>query len=130
MRILTLLTILLAGSVAGAGNEEWQWVKATNTIQGWSLSQGKARVVTAGEQIQVDLYSPTDGHLESSLKGKIHDGKIVVNEVTPNTDYSGSTFRGTLERKRWDEFSGTSGAESITLSDDWGMSGMTRTIRK
>jgi hypothetical protein len=132
MRILTFLAILLAGSVAvAAGQEEWHWVKATNTIKGWSISEGNARVVITGDQIQVELYSQSEGRpLELSLKGKIHDGKIVVNEIAPNTDYSGATFRGTLERKRWNEFSGTTGAESITLSDGWGMIGLTRTIEK
>ena len=130
MRILTFLAILLVGSVAGAANQEWLWVKATNTVQGWSLSQGTARVVITGDHIQAELYSHLDGHLESSLKGQIHDGKVVVSEIAPNTDYSGSTFRGTLERKRWNDFSGTIGSESITLSDGWGMIGLTRTIEK
>ena len=66
--------------------------------------------------------------VQSALKGTIHNKKIAVTERVANSDYSGSTYRGTFERKTWNEVAGTTGAESITLSDGWGMIGLTRSI--
>ena len=47
-----------------------------------------------------------------------------------DSDYSGSTFKGTLTIKKWPETGGTTGVETITLSDGLGMIGLTKTIRK
>jgi hypothetical protein len=130
MRVLMFFMLLLSGTFALGADREWHWVKATNTIQGWSISQGDAEVVITGGQFRVTLFSIPDKTLQSSIKGTIHNGKIVASETVAASDYSGSTFRGTFKRKKWDEFSGTTGAESITLSDGWGMIGLTRNIPK
>jgi hypothetical protein len=130
MRVLMFSLLLLSGAFAFGAGREWHWVKATNTIKGWSVSQGDAEVAITGGQFRVTLFSDSNKTVQSSLKGTIHNGKIVARETVANSDYSGSTFQGTFERKRWDEFSGTTGAESITLSDGWGMIGLTRSIPK
>ena len=113
MRVLTFAVLLLSGAFALGADREWHWVKATNTIKGWSTSQGDAEVVVTGSQLRVTLFSNSDKTVQSSLKGTIHKGKIVVSETVANSDYSGSTFHGTFEKKRWTEVSGTTGAESI-----------------
>src|SRR6266852_448522 len=133
MRILTfsaLLLALLSGALALGADREWHWVKATNTIKGWSVSQGDAEVGITGDQFRVTLFSDSGKTVQSSLKGTIHNGKIAASETVANSDYSGSRYRGTFEKKRWNEVAGTTGAESITLSDGWGMIGLTRSIPK
>jgi hypothetical protein len=133
MRILTssvLLLALLSCAFAFGADREWHWVKATNTIKGWSVSQGDAEVVITGDQFRVTLFSDSGKNVQSSLKGTIHNGKITTSETVAGSDYSGSTYRGTFERKRWNEVAGTTGAESITLSDGWGMIGLTTSIPK
>ena len=132
MRIPTfsaLLLALLSGAFAFGGDREWHWVKATNTVKGWSVSQGDAEVGITGDQFRVTLFS-AGKTVQSSLKGTIHNGKIAASETVANSDYSGSTYRVTFEKKRWNEVVGTTGAESITLSDGWGMIGLTRSIPK
>jgi hypothetical protein len=132
MRILTffaLLLALLSGAFAFGADREWHWVKATNTIKGWSISQGDAEVVITGDQIRVTLFSDSKT-VQSTLKGTIHNEKIAASEAVANSDYSGSKYRGTFARKSWDEVAGTTGAESITLSDGWGMIGLTRSLPK
>jgi hypothetical protein len=132
MRILTFFALMLAlllGASASGADHQWHWVKATNTIKGWSISQGDADVVIAGDQFRVTLFSEGKT-VQSSLKGTIHNEKIAASETVANSDYSGSTYRGTFERKSWNEVAGTTGAESITLSDGWGMIGLTRSIPK
>ena len=130
MRVLTFSMLLVSAAFAFGADREWHWVKATNTIKGWSISQGDAEVVITGGQVRVTLFSDSDKTIQSSLKGTIRNGKIVASETVANSDYSGSTFHGTFERKRWTEVAGTTGAESITLSDGWGMIGVTRSILK
>jgi hypothetical protein len=133
MRILTFSVLLLAvlsGAFAFGAEREWHWVKATNTIEGWSVSQGDAEVIITGDQFRVTLFSESGKTVQSSLKGTIRNGKIATSETVANSDYSGSTYRGTFERKRWNEVAGSTGAESITLSDGWGMIGLTRSIQK
>jgi len=132
MRILAFFALVLAllSSVSAFGADpEWHWVKATNTIKGWSISQGDAEVVVTGNQFRVTLFSD-GGTVQSTLKGTIHNEKIAATEMVANSDYSGSKYRGTFERKSWNEVAGTTGAESITLSDGWGMIGITRSVPK
>jgi hypothetical protein len=127
LTFFALMLALLSGASAFGTDREWHWVKATNTIKGWSVSQGDAEVVITGDQFRVTLFS--DGNtIQSALKGTIHNKKIAATERVANSDYSGSTYRGTFERKTWNEVAGTTGAESITLSDGWGMIGLTRSI--
>jgi hypothetical protein len=130
MRVLTFSMLLLSAAFALGADREWQWVKATNTINGWSISQGHAEVVITGDQFRVTMFADSDHTVQSSLKGTIHSGKILARETIAASDYSGSTFRGTFQRKRWDETAGTTGAESITLSDGWGMIGLRTSIPK
>jgi hypothetical protein len=129
LRAFALLLTFLLGTSAFGADLEWHWIKATNTITGWSIPQGDAEVAITGDQFRVTLF--TDGKtVRSSLRGTIHNEKIAASETVANSDYSGSTYRGTFQRKSWNEVAGTTGAESITLSDGWGMIGLTRNIPK
>src|SRR5271155_114188 len=107
-----LLLALLSGAFVFGADREWHWIKATNTIKGWSVSQGDAEVVITGDQLRVTLFSGSGKAVQSSLKGTIHNGKIAASETVANSDYSGSIYRGTFERKSWNEVAGTTGAES------------------
>jgi len=112
------------------GADDWQWVKATNTTGGWSVSQGHAEIVISGDHFEARLLSDSGNELVSSLQGTIREGKITAKERISASDFSGSTYRGTLARKTWPEFAGISGAESITLSDGWGMIGLCKNVKK
>jgi hypothetical protein len=129
MRSLLLCWVLCWGVVA-FGADDWKWIKATNTTEGWSVSQGQAEVVISGDHFEVRLFSDSGKELVSSLKGAILRGKITAKERISASDFSGSTYRGTFARKAWPEFAGTTGAEAITLSDGWGMIGLRKNVQK
>src|SRR5580704_15677224 len=94
VRVLTFSMLLLSGAFALAADREWHWVKATNTVKGWLISQGDAEVVITGSQLRVTLFSDSDKAVQSFLKGTLHNGKIVASETVADSDYSGSTFHG------------------------------------
>ena len=80
------------------------------------------------DKFSAQLFS--DHQLLFSLKGVIHGGSVAAKEVVSASDFTGSTYHGKLATKHWDEFSGTVGAESITLTDGWNMIGLMKTIKK
>ena len=84
----------------------------------------------SGDHFEAKLLSDSGKEIVSSLQGTVRDGKITVKERISASDFSGSTYRGTIARKTWSEFAGTTGAESITLSDGWGMIGLRRNVPK
>ena len=129
MRTVLLCSVLVYGTLAFGGNP-WHWVKTTNTTSGWLVSQGTAEVMISGEHFEAKLFSDSDNQIVSSLDGTIQKGKIAAKERVSNSDFSGSTYHGKLATKKWIEFAGTSGAESITLSDGWGMIGLARNVEK
>lgn len=97
MRSLLLCCVLFSGVLA-FGADNWQWVKAINTTEAWSISQGYAEVVI-GEHFQARLFSDSGKNLVSSLRGTIRKGEITAKEQVPASDFSGSIYRGTLARK-------------------------------
>ena len=129
MRTLLLCSMLLCGQMAFSV-DHWRWVKATNTTSGWSLSQGDAEVAISGEHFEAKLFSDSGKQIVASLKGTLQKEKITAREQVSDSDFSGSTYHGTLARKSWPAFAGTIGAESITLSDGWGMIGLQRSVQK
>jgi len=129
MRTALFCSVLLYGAMA-FGRDHWQWVKATNTTQGWVISQGNADVVISGEHFKALLFSNSEKQVVvSSLEGTIRGGKITATD-TAASDYTGSKYSGTLVQKKWPEFAGTTGAESITLTDKWGMIGIRKNMQK
>jgi len=129
MRTLLLWSVLLYGATAFAG-DHWRWIKATNTTNGWSVSQGEAEVTISGEHFEAKLFSDSGNQIASSLHGTIQKGSITAKEQVPNSDFSRSMYHGTLAKKNWPNFAGTKGAEAITLSDGWGMIGLQRSVQK
>jgi hypothetical protein len=84
-----------------------------------------------GDQFTAKLFSKgSDKHLQILLEGTIKAERITAKERIQGSDYTGSTYHGTFRKKKWGEFPGTVGAESITFSDGWGMIGITRDIPK
>lgn len=126
MRTALFCSVLLYGAMA-FGQDHWRWIKATNTTQGWVISQGYADVVISGQYFKASLFSNSGKETISSLEGTIHGGKITATE-TAASDFTGSKYSGTLVQKKWPEFAGTTGAESITLSDEWGMIGISEKL--
>jgi hypothetical protein len=62
-----------------SGADRWHWVKATNTINGWSVSQGDAEVIISGESFEAKLFSGTDEQVLSSLRGTIRKANVTAN---------------------------------------------------
>ena len=131
MRVSLFVFVVLSTSVAVAAGHSWHWVKATNSTQGWTVSEGNAEIIIQGEKFSAKLFrNHSDTDLQIALDGSVKDGRITVKETVQESDNTGSTYHGTLQKKKWEEFSGTIGAESITLSDGWGMIGIRRNIDK
>lgn len=132
MHFLLSLLFLFACSNAIAAESPWHWVKATNNVlRGWDVSEGTADVLIEGERFNAKLFwKDSDKDVKLSLRGTIKNGKVSVTETIHESDAGDSIYKGTFQRKKWKEFSGTVGAESITLSDGWGMIGITRSIKK
>ena len=130
MRILLFVFLALTAPAMAAENT-WHWIKASNNTTGWSISQGNAEVTIQGETFSARLFwQDSDSKVQIALKGTLKNGQILAKEIVQDSDYSGSTYHGTRQKKKWAEFSGTIGAESITLSDGWGMIGIARTVPK
>ena len=127
---LAFLVILVLGSGASfATDPSWRWVKASNIVaKGWDLSDGIADVSMDGAKFTARLFrKQSKSEFQIVLDGTIKNGRITAKEIIQGSDYTGSVFHGTIERKKWgEEFAGTTGAESITLSDGWNMIGITR----
>jgi hypothetical protein len=131
MRTWLVLSIMLFSPALVHAQTQWHSVKATNTISGYSVSEGNAELAMAGDQFTAKLFwKGSDTNLQILLKGTIKAGRITVEETLQESDSGGSTYHGTLREKKWAEFAGTVGGESITLSDGWGMIGITRGIQK
>jgi hypothetical protein len=132
VRAWFVLLLTLFCSALCNGQTQWRWVKVTNnTINGYSLDEGVAEVAMKGDQFTAKLFSKgPDNHLKILLEGTIKAKRISAKETIQESDYTGSTYHGTFRKKKWEEFSGTVGAESIMLSDGWGMIGITRDIPK
>jgi hypothetical protein len=130
VRSLFLALIVFCSSALIAADGQWRWVKAENdTLNGWRTLSGYAEVVVDGEIFRAELIATgSDKKLEISLKGKIKDGKISAKETIEGSDYTGSIYQGSIEKKKWENTGGTIGGESITLTDGWSMIGITRAI--
>lgn len=132
MRVWFVLLLMLSASTAIGAESQWHWIKTSNNVvKGWTVSEGNADISIQGDKFEAKLFwKDSDKDVRIVLKGTVRNGKIVVNEGVQESDQNGSTYHGALQRKKWDEFAGTIGAESITLTDGWGMIGITRAIPK
>jgi outer membrane biogenesis lipoprotein LolB len=129
MRVCVVLLLLLSGSTLLGADHQWRWVKAgNNAATGWDVSQGDAEVSIKDGKFSAKLFWKDSGKdVQIILQGSIRNGQITTKETVQGSDYTGSIYHGTLQRKKWGEvFAGTTGAESITLSDGWNMIGITR----
>lgn len=126
-----LAFLLSPARVPPTTGEKWHWMKAENDGDGWSVSEGDADVSIEGGRFSAKLFRKgSDEDLQILLQGTIENGSIVAKETIEASDQSGSTYRGTFRRKKWQEVDGTTGAESINLSDGWSMIGILRSIPK
>jgi len=132
LRHSVLLALLCLPSLSAGADNRWHWVKVGNNVDhGWDISRGDAIVVVQNAQFTATLFwegSTTD--VQITLKGNVASGKLTVKEVVQGSDYSGSTYGGTMNVKKWPATGGTTGVETINLSDGLGTIGLTRTIRK
>jgi hypothetical protein len=131
VRAWFVLLLTLSCSALCHGQTQWHWVKVANTINGYSVDEGNAEITMTSGQFTAKLFwKGSDKHLQILLQGTLKAGTITAKETIEGSDYTGSTYHGTFRKKKWGEFSGTVGAESITLSDGGGMIGITRDIPK
>jgi hypothetical protein len=131
MRAWVLFFVLISASSSVAADNQWHWIKAGYTIEEYFVSQGNAEVSIEGDKFIAKLFqgnSHTD--VQIIIKGVVKNGKITAKETIQGSDYTDSVYEGTLTIKNWDNFAGTSGAESINLSDGWSLIGIKRTFVK
>ena len=124
-----IVALLLLCSLSIAQDHPWHWIKVSNASPRWYTQEGDAEIAIHGDQFTATLFRE-DSSQGIILKGTIRQNKIIVKETVLNSDFSGSTYHGTFQHKIWEETAGTIGAESITLTDGWGMIGLTRSIPK
>lgn len=128
-----LLCLLCLSSVTYAADNQWHWIKVgNNAAHAWDVSRGDAEVTIKDGQLRAELFfDGSTKDVQISLKGSISNGTIRVQETVHESDYGGSTYTGRLTNQKWKEvFDGSTGIETITLSDGFGMIGLTRTIKK
>jgi hypothetical protein len=113
-----------------AAEPQWRWAKLQNNFEtGWDMSKGVADVAIKDGRIVAKLYlDGSDGHVvQISLSGAVAGGVVTVKETIYNSDFSGSTYGGKLTVRRSALPSGgVQETEVITLSDGFGMIGLTR----
>jgi len=126
---LLCFSILLSCTSFATDQAGWRWVRVESISgKGWDVSQGPADVSIHGSEFTAKLFWQDSGDkVRIILAGTIKDGCIRATENIQECDYTGSTYQGRFERKKWD-FDGTTGAESITLSDGWNMIGINRDL--
>jgi hypothetical protein len=128
--LIPLAFWLWAGAVVAA-EPSWAWVAAMNVVDKWDISKGKATVIIAGETFTAQLYwEDHPNEVKVTLKGTIKNGKVAAVETIWGSDYDGSKYTGSYSSKRWSGFAESAGGEVITLTDGWGMIGLTRAITK
>ena len=129
MRLMILILLSALSSMVLA--QDWEWVKATNKTSGWDVTKGKGSIEIYNEKFTAKLYwGDLPNKIKYTLKGNIKNNKISVIETVHNSDFSGSTYTGTYDKKTWEGFADIAGAESINLSDGWSMIGISRPIKK
>jgi hypothetical protein len=128
MKIFLILLAIFYSSLVVA-SEEWTWVKATSLGGGWEVANGKAEVEIGKDSFVAHLYwNEWPDKVKYTLEGTIANGKIKATETVHDSDFSGSTYIGTYNKKTWTGVADSTGAESITLSDGWGMIGINRKL--
>lgn len=127
---LVLVLILLCSTSFASDEGGWRWVKAGSVVtKGWNVSEGTAQIVITGKKFSAKLFGQSSSEVQIVLEGTIENGRITAKEEIQGSDYTGSVYHGTLVKKSWQEsFAGTSGGESITLSDGWNMIGINRDL--
>lgn len=125
-----LITVLICSSSFASDDSGWKWVKAGSVVgKGWDISEGTAQIMTKGTKFTARFFGQTSSEIQIVLDGTIENGRITAKEEIQGSDYTGSVYHGTLVKKNWQEsFAGTSGGESITLSDGWNMIGINRDL--
>jgi hypothetical protein len=130
-RILAYL--LFASSVAFAADPQWNWIKfSSNFDHAWDVSRGFADVTVIKGRLTAKLYwEGSISDVKITLNGTVSKSRIAVKETIHNSDFSGSTYTGGLAVQKFKEaFAGATGVETITLSDGFGMIGLTRTKKE
>lgn len=128
-----LLCLLSLSPVTFASDNQWHWIKVGNNVaHAWDVSSGDAEVAIKDGQLSAKLFAHgSTKDIQISLKGSIANGTIRVKETVHESDYGGSTYTGRLTNQKWKEiFDGSTGVETITLSDGFDMIGLTRTIKQ
>lgn len=127
---LVLVVVLLCSISFASDDGGWRWVKAGSIVaKGWDISEGTAQIVISGRKFSAKLFGQSSPEVQIVIEGTIENGRIEAKEEIQGSDYTGSVYHGTFGQKKWpEEFAGTTGAQSITLSDGWNMIGINRDL--
>jgi hypothetical protein len=80
---------------------QWRWEKVQNNTDAWSTLDGNAQVVIENGKFSAKLFAKNSAKdLEISLKGTIRNGKIAAKETILASDYTGSTYHGTIHKDK------------------------------
>ena len=127
VRILKCLLVALAASVAWAGDQDWNFVWVSSSQGQYEVVRGKAKVTMTGGKFHAELKGE-DGN-EFKVAGQVAKHKVNAKFTIVGSDYFvDSPFSGTYTSKRWGGIQGSSGRESISLTDGWNFLGFSREL--
>ena len=123
VRLLKCLLVILASSCAWAGDQGWTFILVTSGPGRYNVVQGKATVTIKGGKLHAALKGEDDNEFE--VVGQILKNKVKAKFTQDGSDYFiGSPFSGAHTATRWCGTKGSSGRESISLSDGWNYIGL------
>lgn len=129
IRKIVLLVVGLFASVnIVAADPEWTFVWISSGQGGYEVNKGSAVVKIVSGKVEISA-SGKQG-VSFRFIGKIDKGKIIGKLTIIDSDFfKDSPFAGTHSKKRWPGVAGSSGRESIVLTDGWNGVCLTREIK-
>lgn len=127
LRFAKIILFLATTSIGFAGEPEWAFTWVSSTGAAHEVVQGKANLSINGDKVSGVLHG-ADGE-ECQIQGSIKRHQVRIKFTVVGSDhFINSPFTGSYMIKRWRGIKGSSGRESITLSDGWNMLGFTHEI--
>jgi hypothetical protein len=126
-QIFKCLLILITTSIAQAGETGWTFIWVSSGSKGYQVVQGKAEVFVHKGKLKAKLVSE-DGN-EYKVIGLVNKKKVAAKFTVMGSDYFiNSPFTGTYTSRRWARSEGSSGRESVSLSDGWNFIGLSHEL--
>lgn len=125
MRALWCIPVLLALTSSGASPTSWRWYLALSEADRWSLADGPANVVIAGDSITAEFRDAADSsHVRVRLGGTVRGDSARVMVTLLDVDAEPFPAAGEFQHL----CSAGHGRELIMLVAEGGALGITRDI--